>query len=153
MLGSGLGAVLGALPELAGILSGEGHYVLLGQMPVDGVALLYHLVRAERNSHVHTGEFPFHPCAAIEPDVAVRNPCSTFFLELLEGLQGGLGAHAVRAVRVCKVPGHVDLVRLDAVHQGLDDIHIRLTAGELAYAAALIEGQVQEMDMVFAHAE
>ena len=56
-------------------------------------------------------------------------------------------------MRVGKVAGHVYLVRLDGIHKVLDNVHVHLAAGQFAYAAALIEWQVQEVDVVIFHAE
>ena len=112
MLCSGLGPLLGTLPELTRIVSREWNDVLLAEVTEDSMTLAYDLSRAQRNCHVHAGNLPLHPSAAIEPDVAGIYPLRTFFLKLLEGLEGGLGTDAVGSVRVGKVAGHVDLVRL-----------------------------------------
>ena len=86
MLGGSAGAVFGALPELAGILARERDDVFLREVTVDGVTLFNHFVRAERNCHVHTGELPLHPGAAVEPDIAGLGPRCALLVQLTECL-------------------------------------------------------------------
>ena len=145
--GGVLRAFFGPLPELAGIVSGERNDILLGEVAENGMAFLQQLVRAQRNGHVHTIQFPLHPGTAVEPDIGLLQPGLARFFQLPDGLQGRLGTHPVSAVRVGQVTGHVNLVGFDFQHQLFDDVDICLRAGVLLHAAALIERQVQEVDV------
>ena len=117
-------------------------------MAEDSVTLFDQLVRAERNGHVDSPELPFHPCAPVKPDRGVVKPFIAFFLELFYGLKGGFRTDPVRSMRVSKVSGHVDLIRLEFEDQFLDDIKILLGTGKFGDSVVFLERKVEDMDVL-----
>ena len=79
--------------------------------------------------------------------MGVLKPGLPFFLELLNGLQGSLGADTVGSVRVSKVTGHEYLVRTQPLQEILDDVKVGLGTRHLLHAAGLVERKVEEMDI------
>ena len=114
-------------------------------MAEDGVPLLDQFFRTEGDRHVHTAEFPFHPGAAVQPDVGLSEPLLPFVFQLLDRFQHGLGADPVRSVRIGQVARHVDLVRAEPDDQFLDDVDVLLRARQFGHAAGLVERQVEEV--------
>ena len=138
-----LRALFGPLPELAGIAAREGHDVLLREVAVDGVAFHDQLVGRQGHGHVHHAEVPLHPCAAVEPQMALFQPFVV--LHDFQRAQHGLHAGAVRAVGVGQVAGGVDLVGLDLAQQLDDDVDVLLREQSLLDAARFVERQVEEV--------
>ena len=111
------------------------------------MAFLDHLLRTQGDSHVDAAEFPLHPGSPVKPDGGPVKPVIALHPELFQGLEGGLGTYPVGPVRVGKVPGHIDLVRVHIAHEFLDDIYIFLGGRILLDPSGFIEGKVEEMHM------
>src|SRR5437588_310655 len=78
-------------------------------MPEDGQLFPLQIVRTDGNDTVHLVRPPFLPGAAVKPDLEVQ----TRFPDFLYGAKDCVGAYAVRAVRIGKIAGHIDLRRLE----------------------------------------
>ena len=143
LAGGVLCAVLGTLPELAVVLTGEGHDVLLREVAEDGMTLLDELVGAEGYGHVDHAEVPLLPCAAVEPDVALLGPVIVF--HHIPCSEHGLDTYAVCAVRVGEVASGIDLVGLHLAEEVYHDVDVGFAELALLDAARLIEGEVEEV--------
>ena len=106
--GCGAVAFFGSLPEEAVVVAEVGGVFHLRLVLEDGVALEAELFGAEGHGHFDVVDFPFGPCAAVHPCVAVLHP--GFVEELVDGGEHGVEAYAVGAVGVGEVAGHEYLV-------------------------------------------
>lgn len=75
--------------------------------------------------------------------MAVLEPFLT--LKLVESLKYGFCADSVRSVRVCKVSGYIDLVRLYFLEQVYYYINVGLCPFAFFDSSGLIERKVEEM--------
>ena len=117
-------AVLRPLPELARVVARERGAIVLRTVLVNGFALDGKLCRADGHGHIHFLDFPFHPRAAVPPRVALLKPIIP--VHNVIGAQDGVKANPVRAVRVGKVAGGINLVRFDFAQQLDNDVHVNL---------------------------
>ena len=117
-------------------------------MAQDSVSLLAQLLRTHWYTHLDIGNIPFCPSTAIHPYSAVLKPLGTSFLFLVDGCQYGIGTLAVCAMRVGQVGSHVNLVWLNLANELLDGDDIVLGHRQFLNLSALVEGQVEEVDML-----
>ena len=117
-------------------------------MPEDGVPLLTQFLRTHRHAHLDVGHIPFCPGPTVHPYPAVLQPLGTGFLLLVDGGEYGISTLTMRAMRVSEIGCHIDLMRLYLLQQLHDRLHIALRHGQLLNLAALVERQVEEVDMI-----
>ena len=83
------------------------------------------------------------------PFAVLRVTVSCHALHLADRPEHRLGAEPVRAVRVGKVAGHVDLLRLEPLDQLADSPHVVRGDRPLGNRAGLVEGEVEEVQVLF----
>ena len=111
-------SILGADPELAGIVAREHGPVLLRLVFKDGVPLTQHLLRRKRYSHFYFVGFKFFPGAAVHPHPAVLHP-GFGFAQLTQGRDHNVEAYQVRAMRVGNTQSNMSIPAATALRMSL----------------------------------
>ena len=111
----------------------------------DRVTFCTQFFRTDRYSHFDVFNFPFGPCATIHPDTAVFQPFGSFFLFKVYGSKYGICTYTVCSVRVGKVTGYKDLMRLHFTEQVADNFYVGFTDRILLDFTGFVEGEVQEV--------
>ena len=93
---------------------------------------------------------PLLPGAAVEPHLAVAHPRPAG--ELFQRRKHRRQADPVRAVRIGKVAGGIDLLWLDSLEQVGGDLDVAGPDRQLSHSAGFIERQIEEVDAVWLHA-
>ena len=148
MLGCFAVSVLSTLPEQTLVVAKEWGTFHLTLMAQNGVSLLAQLLRAHWHTHLDVGNVPFGPSSAVHPNSTILKPLGTSLLLLVDSCQYGIGTLAVCAMRVGQVGSHVNLVWLNLANELLDGDDIVLGHRQLLNLSALVEGQVEEVDML-----
>ena len=117
-------------------------------MPEDGIALLTQFLWTHRHAHLDVGHIPFRPGSAIHPYSAVLQPLSTGFFLLVDGGEYGIRTLTMGAMRIGEVGRDIDLVGLYLLQQLHDWFDIALCHRQFLDLAALIERQVEEVDVI-----
>ncbi len=104
-------AVFRALPKLAAIAAaGEHGSIFLRLMPKNRLFLAFKVFRADGNDALDGVGFPLLPGAAIKPDLELLAALAND----ADGIENRLGTNAVRTVGIRKLPGNVNLCRLQS---------------------------------------
>ena len=114
----------------------------------DRVALCTQLLRTHGHTHLDVLYFPLSPCATIHPHAAVFEPCRLVLFLKVESSKHSVRTLAVCAVGVGEVACHEYLLRLNLLHEVAHDIDVALAHRQFFYLTALVEGQVEEVDVV-----
>ena len=112
----------------------------------NGITLLTHFLRTERNSHLNLMHRPFLPRTAIQPDFALLIP--VVVPAQLTGAEDGLQTDTVSSMRVCQVTGCIDLMRFQFPQQIHNDLNVGITQRLLLDTTGLVERHVQEVQAV-----
>ena len=140
--------VFGALPEQAFVVTQEWGTLHLALMPEDGIAFLTQFLWTHRYAHLDVGHIPFCPGPSIHPYPAVLQPLGTGFLLLVDGGEYGIRTLTMGAMRIGEVGSDIDLVGLYLFQQLHDWFDIALCHRQFLDLAALIERQVEEVDVI-----
>ena len=140
--------VFGTLPEQAFVVTQERRTLHLALMPEDGIPLLTQFLWTHRHAHLDVGHIPFRPGTAIHPYSAVLQPLGTGFFLLVNGCEYGIRTLTMGAMRIGEVGSDIDLVGLYLLQQLHDWFDIALCHRQFLDLAALIERQVEEVDVI-----
>src|SRR5262245_303685 len=138
-------AVFGALPEFAAIRAAGKHGpVLLRLMAEDRLLLALQVAGTQGHDALDLVRLPFLPGAAVEPDLKLL-PLAT---RLADGVEDGVGADAVRAVRVGQLAGNVDLRGLEALQEADNVLNVLRMDRRFGDGAGAIKAQVHEFELL-----
>ena len=114
-------------------------------MTVDGVTLLYHLIRTKWNCHINLSKFPLHPCTSVEPYMAVIQPIC--ILKLIQCFKYCLSTYSVCTMRVSEITCKIYLVWLNLLEKFDYYIYVCLSPLPFLDASGLIEWKIEEMSI------
>lgn len=109
--------------------------------------LVHEFFRAHRHAHLYIFDGPFGPRSAIHPDAAIVEPFGAGFLYLLKSGENGFGAFAVSSMWIGQIGCHINLMWPDLLDKLLDDVDVGLCHRKFFDASALVEREVEEVDM------
>src|SRR5882762_771289 len=114
--------VFRAHPEFAFVATGEQGTVFLRLVFEDGLPFTHELIGTERYCHLDLIDIPLLPCTAIQPHIAVLHPWLVF--KYFERAKDSIETNTVCSMRIRKIAGSVDLVRLHFFNEINNDIDI-----------------------------
>ena len=140
--------VFGTLPEQTFIIAKERRTLHLTLMTEDSISFLSQFLWTHRHTHLNVGHIPFCPGTTIHPYTTILQPLGTRFLLLVDGSQYGIRTFTMGTMRICQVGSHIDLMGLNLLQQLHDGFYIALRHRQLLDFSTLIEGQIEEVDMI-----